>query len=141
MGKQWVEETEKLIESIEKERDAIKVDCERLEKELCFKEAELEHWKAVMQSYSNRQQIEQPNLFLQYTNVCKDLSEREIIFMVRDQNKGFIPMKQASELFKGKVKNPSHAASAAYSVVKRLVKQGKVVWVKPGLYRWVNGSA
>jgi hypothetical protein len=141
MTKQWVEETENLIQSIERERDIIAQDHDKLGKELAAKDSELTHWRAVLESYQNRQLIEQPSLFLQDSADYKNLSERDILLWVRDQNKGYIPMKQAAELFKKKVKTPTHAASAAYSVLKRLLKQGKVVKVKPGLYRWANGSS
>lgn len=139
MSKQWISEAESLMNSIEKEHDILASEYKKIGTEFDAKASELAHWRAVIQSYNNRQQSQQPNLFLQNLNLSNNLSHRDVIFLVRDQNDGFIPMKQVTEAFKSKVKNPNHAASAAYSTLKRMVKQEKVVKVEPGLYRWLNG--
>lgn len=140
MSKQWIEETENLIHSIEKEYQAIADEHQKLGRELEAKEAELTHWKAALQSYQNRQAVPQPSLFLQGISNKDSLTHKEILLLVRDQNDGFIPMRQVTDIFKGKVANPDHAASAAYSTLKRVLKQGKVTKVRAGLYRWVNGA-
>ena len=140
MSKQWLSETENLIHSVAAERNALAEEYEKLSKALMAKEEELTHWKAVLLSYQIRQELEapQPSLFLQEANI-DDLSYRDIVTFVRDQNEGNIPMTQVTALLKEKVTTPSHAASVAYSTVKRLMKQGKVAKVRPGLYRWING--
>ena len=142
MSKLWLTETENLIEAIEQERQSLAEEHEKLGKALGAKDQELANWRAVLQSYRIRQEFEAPqrSLFLQETNI-EALSYREIVTLVRDQNEGNIPMIQVTELLKTKVANPSHAASAAYSTVKRLVTQEKVTKVRPGLYRWVNGAS
>lgn len=141
MSKLWLTETENLIEAIEQEKQILDEEHEKLGRALTAKGEELAHWKAVLQSYRGRQELEapQPSLFLQGTNLA-GLSHRDIVNLVRDQNGGNIPMTQVTELLKSKVTTPSHAASTAYSTVKRLVKQGQVMKVRPGLYKWVNGQ-
>ena len=141
MSKLWLSETETLIQAIDAERKVLAEEYEKLGKALAAKEEDLAHWTAVRQSYQKRQVLEapQPSLFLQEANI-DTLSYREIVILVRDQNEGNIPMTQVTEILKGKVTNPEHAASSAYSTIKRLVKQGKAAKVRPGLYRWVNGT-
>lgn len=141
MSKIWFTETDNLIKSIEQERQSLAEEHEKLGRTLAAKNEELAHWKAVRESYQRRQDLEapQPSLFLQEPNLL-NLSLRGTILFVRDQNEGNIPMKQVTHLFRGKVTNPNHAASTAYGTVKRLIKQGKVAKVRPGLYRWVNGA-
>lgn len=141
MSKLWLAETENMIEAIKQERQALSEEYEKLGTKLAAKDEELTHLVAARQTYQRRQKLEapQPSLFLQETNI-DDLSYRDIVTLVRDQNDGSIPMTQVTALLKEKVTNPSHAASSAYSTVKRLIKQGKVAKVRPGLYRWVNGT-
>ena len=143
MGKAWIEETENLIGNIEQEVKVLAQEQDKLTRELSAKGEELAHWKAILQSYRDRRElgVPQPNIFLQKAGTYKELPHREILLLVRDQNEGNIPMKQVTELFKGKVTNPVHAAASAYSTLRRLVKQGKVTKVRPGLYRWVNGAS
>lgn len=140
MSKQWLVETENQILQIQQDRDSLAQEHEQLGRALAAKDEELDHWEAVLQSYRRRQELEspQPTLFLQERNI-DNLSWREIVLLVSGENDSQIPMKQVTTLLRGKVSNPDHAASAAYSTVKRLVKQGKVVKVRPGLYKWVNG--
>jgi hypothetical protein len=142
MSKIWLTETENLIGDVVQERQALAVEYEKLSKLLAAKDEELAHWKAVLQSYQKRQELEapQPSLFLQQPDDLRNLSHRDVFLLVRDQNEGFIPMKQVTGLFKSKVANPDHAAAGAYSTLRRLVKQGKVAKVRAGLYRWVNGT-
>ena len=139
MSKQWLVETENQILQIQQDRDSLAQEHEQLGRSLAAKDEELDHWEAVLQSYRRRQELEspQPTLFLQERNI-DNLSWREIVLLVSGENDSQIPMKQVTTLLRGKVSNPDHAASAAYSTVKRLVKQGKVVKVRPGLYKWVN---
>lgn len=142
MSKQWLEETESQIKAIQQERQVVVEEYEKLGKELAAKDAALIHWHATLDDYKKRQQIEtpQPSLFLQEPNI-RNLSQREVVLLVRDQNEGNIPMRQVTQAFRGIVTTPDHAASSAYTVVRRLMKQGKIVKVRPGLYRWVNGAA
>lgn len=142
MSKIWLSETENIIGRIEDERKIIADDLEFLSAKLTAKDEELADWKIVLQSYKKRQELEspQPSLFLTGPNSFKEYSHKDIVLLVRDQNEGNIPMTQVTEILKGKVTNPAHAASSAYSTVKRLVKQGKVTKLRPGLYRWINGA-
>ena len=140
MSKQWLVETENQILQIRQDRDSLAQEHEQLGRALTAKDEELDHWEAVLQSYRKRQELEAPlSEFLQERNI-EDLSCREIVLLVGDENDGQIPMKQVTALLRGKVSNPDHAASAAYSTVARLVKQGKVTKVRPGLYKRINGS-
>ena len=48
MGKQWLEETENLIQSVKQERQALAEEYEKLGRELAAKDEELTHWQAVV---------------------------------------------------------------------------------------------
>ena len=140
MSKRWLVETENQILQIRQDKNSLAQEHEQLGRALAAKDAELSHWEAVLQSYRKRQQLEspQPTLFLQERNI-DNLSWREIVLLVGDENDGQIPMKQVTALLRGKVSNPAHAASAAYSTMNRLVKQDKVAKMRPGLYKLING--
>ena len=108
---------------------------------MAAKDEELGHWEAVLLSFRKRQELEAPQPTFHQDRNIDNLSWREIVLLVSDENDGQIPMKQVTTLLRGKVSNPDHAASAAYSTVGRLVKQGKVAKVRPGLYKWANPSS
>ena len=132
------EEIKKQVQAIEKECHVLAKEYEKLGTELAAKNEELAHWQAVMQSYRKRQ--EPPSLLLQAPATYKNLSHREIVHLIRDQNGGNIPMKQLIQVLRGKVVNPNHASGSAYTIVRRLEKQGKLTKVRPGLYRWIRGD-
>ena len=142
MTKQWVDETESQIKAIERELQVIDEEYDKLGRERTAKNEALNHWRAVLQDYKKRQGLEmpQPSLFLQQPDAYKNLSHREIVCLIRDQNEGNIPMKQLTQVLKAKVVNPDHASGSAYTIVRRLEKQGKLTKLRPGVYRWVNGA-
>ena len=142
MSKIWLEEAENLLRGFEQERKVLAEECEKLTSELAAQEENLAHWQAVIQSYKRRQELEaeKPSMFLLEPNL-HNLSQREIVLHVRDQNGGNIPMKKVTNLLRRTVATPDHAASSAYTAIGRLMKQMKVKKVRPGLYRWVNGAA
>ena len=115
MSKAWMTETENLIEAIEQEKRSLSEEHAKLTKALVIKDEELTHWKAVLHSYGQRHQSEspQPSLFLQKADNHNSLSHRDIALLVRDQNDGYIPMLQLTEVLRRKVETPAHAASAA----------------------------
>ncbi len=139
MSKLWLTETENMIEDVRQERKALLDDFEKLRIRVDAKSDELGHLMGALETYRRRQEVEAPesNPLLRATNV-DDLSYRDIVLAVRDQNDGNIPMTQVTKIFRVKATNPDHAALSAYSTIKRLVNQGKAVKVRPGLYRWVT---
>lgn len=62
------------------------------------------------------------------------LSQRGTVFAIMDDNDGDLFTKEAAKVFKSKVSTPANAASALFSILGRLAKQGEVVRVAPGHY-------
>mgnify|MGYP001558692858 CR=1 FL=1 len=141
MNKLWLEETEKLAQDIKREYQVLAQEHEALGEKLAAKAEELRHWEAIILSYRKYWEVTQPSLPLQIPDRYKDLSHVGIILWVRDQCEGSIPMRTVTELLKGRTVNPQHATSVAYSTLSRLIKQGKVIKVRPGLYKWVSGAS
>jgi glycerol-3-phosphate cytidylyltransferase-like family protein len=102
---------------------------------------ELAHWEKSVELYEKRYSLsnDRQNIQDDWTRY-NGLSELEIVLKVAEEHNGNIEMKLVTKIFKHKVKNPNNAGAAAFSIISRLVKQGRAIKVRKGLYRLVNSE-
>ena len=133
----WVRETEQMIEAVGAHQQELQARLDSIQQELAQVMEELLHWKAVHQSYHSRmvasstKRVAQPLELGQYAG----LSYTQIFNRVADEHNDDVPAKLLTKIFRSKAKNPRNASSAAYTTIRRLLKQGKATRVRPGLYR------
>ena len=86
----------------------------------------LSHLEAVYRHYSSEsdiQDIEQDESIRKYIG----LSHSQAVLSAGYDNKGRVVTKEIKRIFEKKVQTPTNASSALFSVINRLVKQGKLV--------------
>jgi hypothetical protein len=104
---------------------------------------ELAHWEKAIELHDQRhghKAITREKIpSIDFSRFTK-LSELETVLRVAEEHNGDIEMKLVTRIFEGKVKNRKNAGPAAYTIVRRLVKQGRAIWVKKGLYHLTNSQ-
>lgn len=130
MSKGWLAELgAKMAELQRAKREA--------EAQLRHIEGTLAHFEAVYAYYSDDTNGMGATIEPDFSRYA-GLSQRETVFAIMDDNDHDLFTKEAAKVFKLKVSTPANAASALFSILGRLAKQGEVLRVAPGHYRRVR---
>jgi len=128
-GRMFRDEVDKLLGELRQEAAAINEEIGILEKV-----AKVLDKRYGLSSTDSRKTIQDDS------DRYKGLSELETVLKFASEHNGDMETRTLTKIFEHKVKNPKNAGPAVFTIIGRLVKQGRAIKARKGLYHLTNGE-